>query len=151
MFSGCAPYLAVIARNTGANYIAGIEKNPVAHRYALENLKLNKIKNVELYCGDVRDIISHLKRKFDRILMPLPKGAEDFLDLALSACKKNSIIHFYDFEHENELSKGEEKVKEACKRNNKKVRILRTVKCGQYSPGKFRICVDFKLLENREE
>ena len=32
--------------------------------------------------------------------MPLPKGAETYLDLALNKIKKNGIIHFYDFEEE---------------------------------------------------
>ncbi|MBN2368657.1 class I SAM-dependent methyltransferase family protein [Candidatus Woesearchaeota archaeon] len=145
MFSGCGPYPIVLSRNTAAAKITGIEKNPIAHRYAESNATLNKTKNVTLLKGDVRKVLPELDEKFDRILMPLPKGAEDFLYLALAASKKGTIIHFYDFEHESELKKGEKKVKSACKENNKSCKILRTVKCGQYSPGKFRICVDFLI------
>ncbi|MBN2421869.1 class I SAM-dependent methyltransferase family protein [Candidatus Woesearchaeota archaeon] len=146
MFSGAAPYPIVISKNTKAKSISAIEKNPIAHKYALENLKLNKINNIELYCEDVKNIIPLLNKKFDRILMPLPKGAEDFLDLALSVSKKGTIIHFYDFEHEYELRKGDVKVKSSCIKANRKFKILKTVKCGQYSPGKFRLCIDFKLV-----
>lgn len=82
-------------------------------------------------------------QRFDRVLMPLPKGAESFLDLALDAAKQGSTINFYDFEHESELNFGEKKVLDACNRKRRRCKILKTVKCGQYSPGKFRICVDF--------
>lgn len=86
-----------------------------------------------------------LNKKFDRILMPLPKGGENFLGLALKYIKKKGIIHFYDFEHEGEFYKAEEKVKKACKEANKKFKILNTVKCGQYSPWFYRVCVDFEV------
>ena len=42
MFSGCAPFLCVIAKNSKAKTIIGVEINPTAHKYAIENLKLNK-------------------------------------------------------------------------------------------------------------
>jgi tRNA (guanine37-N1)-methyltransferase len=145
MFSGCAPYPVTLSKNTCARYILGIEKNPVAHRYAEKNISLNKTKNIELINGDVREVVPKLKKKFDRILMPLPKGAEDFLDLAFLASKPGATVHFYDFEHESELDSGEKKVLLAAIKYNKKVKIIRTVKCGQYSPGKYRICVDFVI------
>jgi tRNA (guanine37-N1)-methyltransferase len=75
--------------------------------------------------------------------MPLPKGAENYLDLALKFIKKNGVVHFYDFLHENEFSKAYDKIEKACKKSNKKCRILNTAKCGQYAPGFYRICVDF--------
>ena len=103
MFSGCGPYVCVIAKNTKAKEVYGVEINPIAHEYAEKNLLLNKIRNARLFLGDVRKIIPKLKKKFDRILMPLPKGAENFLDVALRAGKKGTIIHFYDFEHENDI------------------------------------------------
>ena len=80
MFSGCGVYPITIARNSKAKEIYGIEINPTAHKYALENLKLNKVEDkIKLYLGDVKKILPKLDRKFGRILMPLPKGAEDFL------------------------------------------------------------------------
>ena len=146
MFSGSGVYPIVISKNTQAKKIVAIEKNPIAHKYAIENLELNKTTNIELFLGDVNAIIPKLTEKFDRILMPLPKDAEDFLDLALTVSKKGTIIHFYDFEQEAELNKGQEKVKNACSHNKVKCKILKTVKCGQFSPGKFRICVDFQII-----
>ncbi|MEM4397007.1 MAG: 50S ribosomal protein L11 methyltransferase [Candidatus Woesearchaeota archaeon] len=148
MFSGSGIYPIVISKNTNAKLIYAIEKNPIAHKYAIENQKINKTKNIIFINGDVKKEIPKLKKKikFDRILMPLPKGAESFLDLAFSVSKKNTIIHFYDFEHENEINNAEEKIKKIAK---KKIfyKIKDIVKCGQYSPGKFRICVDFVITK----
>src|SRR3989338_5330260 len=88
MFSGCGPYPFVISKNSKAKEVYGVELNPVAHRYAIQNLKLNKTENVKLVRGNVRKIVPELKKKFDRIAMPLPKKGENYLDTALSASKK---------------------------------------------------------------
>lgn len=141
MFSGCGVYPIVISKNTKAKEIYGIEINPVAHKYALENLKLNKIGNVKLFLGDVKKIIPKLRKKFDRVLMPLPKGAEDYLDLALKAVKRKGIIHFYDFLHEDEFDKAINKIDKVVK----KYKIIKLVKCGQFSPRVYRVCVDFRV------
>jgi len=142
MFSGISIYSIVIAKNSSPKEIYAIEINPSAHKFAKENIMLNKINNIKLFKGDVRKIVPTLKKKFDRILMPLPKSAEKFLDIAKSVSKKGAIIHFYDSLPENEFSKAKEKVK----KHFKNVRFLRIVKCGQLSPGKFRICVDFMVI-----
>jgi tRNA (guanine37-N1)-methyltransferase len=143
MFSGCGPYPLVISKNTAAKKIVGIEKNSVAHKFAMENVQLNKAKNIELIQGDVREIIQKLEEKFDRIIMPLPKDADTFLDIAFKVSKKGTIIHLYGFEHETEIEKGTEKLHYACSRSNIKYEVLQVIKCGQYSPGKYRICIDF--------
>ncbi|MEA3378301.1 MAG: class I SAM-dependent methyltransferase family protein [Nanoarchaeota archaeon] len=142
MFSGVGPYPISIAKNSNAKNIIGIEINPKAHKYAEQNIELNKIKNVKVYLGDVKDIVPKLKEKFDRIIMPLPKTADTFLAAALAVAKKGTIIHLYDFLHETEIP---DKAIKKIKRYVKKFKILEVVKCGQYSPGKYRICIDFKL------
>ncbi|MEM4244982.1 MAG: class I SAM-dependent methyltransferase family protein [Candidatus Nanoarchaeia archaeon] len=142
MFSGVAPYPLVIAKNSSAKEVYGVEINPEAHKYALENVKLNKVKNIFLFKGNVRSVVPKLKKKFDRIVMPLPRTAENYLDLALSVAKKGSVIHFYDFEFEHDIDKAVEKVKKHCK----KCKILKVIRCGEYSPRKYRVCVDFKII-----
>ena len=80
--------------------------------------------------------------KFDRVLMPLPKNAENFLDLAIFSVKKKGTIHFYDFLHESEIpDEAIKKIKKHCK-----AKILNWVRCGQYSPRKYRVCIDFQPL-----
>src|SRR3989344_5254081 len=142
MFSGAAPLPVEIAKNTRAKSIVGVELNPIAHKLALENLILNKTNNVTLYRGDVRKTVPKLKIKFDRILMPLPKSAEDFLDLTKKVIKKNTIIHFYTFAQEKEFKDLNKKIK----KHFKKFKILKIVKCGNYAPFTYRVCIDFKVL-----
>ena len=146
MFSGVAPFCLVIAKNAKPNLVCGIEINPDAHKYALENVKLNKFENIKLYKGDVRLVVPRLKKKFDRIAMPLPIGGEDFLDVALKVIKKSGVIHFYDFEFEKEIDLAKQKVKKACDLSKKKCKILHVVKAGQVGPRNYRLCVDFKVV-----
>lgn len=149
MFSGCAPYPIALSKNTQAKQITGIEINPDGHKYGLENIELNKCKNIELICADVHDmapILSAQKKKFNRIIMPLPKTADEFLDDALVLSKKNTIIHFYDFLSEKNFDDAKNKIDVACKKNNIKYHILDIIKCGQHAPHVFRICVDFVIV-----
>jgi tRNA (guanine37-N1)-methyltransferase len=146
MFSGCGIYPIVLSKNTDASNMVGIEINPVAHKYALKNLVINKVNNVKFYLGNVTKVVPKLKEKFDRILMPLPKSAGDFLETAFLVSKKGTIIHFYDFSHEDEFDLVQKRVKAACKRAGFCYRKLGLVKCGQYSPHVYRICLDFKVL-----
>lgn len=142
MFSGVGPYPISISKNTEAKQIVCIEINPDAHKYAEQNIMLNKLKNVKAYLGDVRKVVPKLNMKFDRIIMPLPKTAEEFLPTALEASKKGTVIHLYDFSHEDDFPGSTiNKIRMYVKR----FKILEVVKCGQYSPGKFRVCADFAV------
>jgi tRNA (guanine37-N1)-methyltransferase len=144
MFSGIAPLPVVLAKNTEAKSITAIEINPEAHRYALENIRLNKIINVELIKGDVKKV--KLSQKFDRILMPLPKTGEQFLPMALYYSKKGAIIHYYDFLKEEEFEEEKKVIAEICRLNKKSCKILEIVKCGQYKPYVFRTCTDILVI-----
>ena len=144
MFSGSGIYPIVIAKNSKAKEVYGIEINPTAHKYALENVKLNKLEGkIKLFLGDVNKIMPSINNKFDRILMPLPKDAENFLDLALSKIKKKGIINFYNFAEEGKYEDILKIIQEKCKKSGKKCTVLNIVKCGQFSPRVNRICVDF--------
>jgi tRNA (guanine37-N1)-methyltransferase len=147
MFSGCGVYPLVISKNTNAKHITGIEINPVAHNYALQNVLLNKAENVSVFLGDVRNIIPKLREIYDRIVMPLPKQAENFLDVAFKVSKKGTIIHLYQFINENQIDEKEKEIKIICNRYNVGCQILNSVKCGQAAPHIFRVCIDFQITK----
>jgi tRNA (guanine37-N1)-methyltransferase len=144
MFSGAGPYVCVIAKNTKAKEVVGVEINPDGHRYAEENLKMNKIKTAGVYCGDAKTIVPTLG-KFDRILMPLPHSSEEFLDTAIRAANDGATIHFYRFLKEDEFQKAERWCKEACTRNRLKYTKQAFTLCGQSAPGTYRTCLDFRV------
>lgn len=143
MFSGIGIYPIVISRNSKPKEIYAVEFNPMAHKYAKENLTLNKVKNVKLFKNDVKYILPKIKLKFDRIIMPAPKNAEEYLHLIRKKITKKTIIHFYDFSQEKEFPKTSiEKIKKIFN----KIKVLNKVKCGAYSPYVYRVCIDFKVL-----
>jgi tRNA G37 N-methylase Trm5 len=85
--------------------------------------------------------------KYDEIYMPLPKDAELFLDCAFRSAAPGAIVHMYDFVHENDFpSKSENAIIKSAEKNKAKVEIIATRKVGQYSPRKYRVCCDFKIL-----
>ena len=92
--------------------------------------------------GDVKIAVPKIRVKFDRVLMPLPRGAENFLGIAISKLKKGGMLHFYDFLEQDKLEGAKTKVVEACGKARRKCRVINIVKCGQYGPRKLRICVD---------
>ncbi len=142
MFSGIAPYPLVIARLSQAYKIYGVEANPEAHKYAVENVKRNKLGHkIMLIKGDARKAVP--KIKFDRIVMPWPQKADKFLDVALKVAGKGTVIHFYDFQPEGKWDDAEKIVKAACQKAKKKCKILDVVECGQVGVRQNRVCVDF--------
>lgn len=148
MFSGIAPYPLVIAKNSPAKKIYAVEINPLAHQAALENVALNKLGDkINVYEGDVFHLLPKIRRKFDRIVMPLPKTGEDFLGLALGKSKPLTMIHFYSFLKEGEINKEAVKIRKLCRQWGREVRVSRKVKCGQFSPGTFRVCFDLKVIK----
>ncbi len=143
MFAGVGPYAVLIAKKRNPKEVIAVELNPDAVRYMGINVSLNRV-DVEVIEGDVRDETPKLGR-FNRIIMPLPKGAGDFLDVALPAVRKGGVIHFYDFS-----SNPEESIKKAefiTEKLGYWIEVLDAVKCGSYSPSINRICVDFRVWD----
>ena len=148
MFSGIGPYVVEIAKHKRPRVVVGVEANKAAHGYAVENASLNKVSElVKLHCGDVKRVMPAIGKKFDRIVMPLPKGAYDYLSLALKYAKKNAVVHYYDFLPAQDLPHvAKKRVKAAAEKAKKHVQIKKVVKCGQLAPRAYRVCVDFKVV-----
>ncbi|RME52415.1 class I SAM-dependent methyltransferase family protein [Candidatus Woesearchaeota archaeon] len=146
MFSGCAPYPCVIAKLAKPSEVIGIELNPQGHQFGLENVSLNKLQHVHLIQGDVRDKAPLLEGCFDRIVMPLPKAAETYLDVALPKIVQGGIIHLYQFVKEEMLHSRGEELKQAIKKEGFDASLLSAELCGQHAPGTFRVCYDIQIV-----
>ncbi|MEM2248813.1 MAG: class I SAM-dependent methyltransferase family protein [Candidatus Bathyarchaeia archaeon] len=117
MFAGVGCFSILIAKYSGAKKVYSIDINPDAVQYMRENAHLNKVADiVEPIEGDAKEVImSRLQNIADRVLMPLPEKAYEYLDYALASLKADGgIIHYYDFEHakrgENPIAKLANKV-----------------------------------------
>ena len=141
MFAGVGPYALLIAKKQPKAEIVGVEINPKAVGYMKENVELNKMKDrIQVYEGNVREIVPKLG-KFDRILMPLPKDAGEFLDVTKKAIKKGGIIHFYSFsDREDPFTSPIQRIREVFP----KARITYKGIVGNISPGRVRVVIDFK-------
>jgi len=150
MFSGIGAFPLVIAKNSQAETITGIEKNHFAHLYALKNLAANKkIRNVTFIEGDVLAVVPRFKNQFDRVIMPLPKGGENFLGIGLAALKKDSWLHFYDFQGRESFSRARKKIKSAGKEKGLVLVESNTIICGHCGPQTYRLCVEAKISSRK--
>ncbi len=102
MFAGVGCFSIMIAKTVSPVKVYSIDVNPTAVEYMEKNVKINKVQgNVFPILGDSKDIISsQLGGLADRVLMPLPEKALEYLPYALSALKPSGgMIHYYDFQH----------------------------------------------------
>ena len=95
MFAGVGPFSIPIAKLKGARVLS-CELNEYATRLHSENDALNKVERlIEVVNEDATNLPKTTKRRFDRVLMPLPSEANRFLPTALAMAKKGGIIHYY--------------------------------------------------------
>jgi tRNA (guanine37-N1)-methyltransferase len=148
MFSGILPFGIVIAKNQPkVKKVVGIEINPIAHEYAKENVRINKVSHLVIpMLGDVREKCKELKEKFDRIVMPLPFGSESFLDIAFKCLKNGGTIHFYSWGENKKVFENAIKIiEEEAKKANKKITIIEKRRLLQFKPRAYKVCIDFKV------
>ena len=93
MFAGVGPFAITLAGRARVVYAADI--NPGAVSLMMENITLNRVKNVLPFLADAGRLAGVLPRGFDRVVMNLPFGAVKFLDTALSLCTPGGTIHLY--------------------------------------------------------
>jgi len=169
MFAGVAPYPVVIAKNSKASVVYSNEINREANKYAELNIELNKLKGrVVLLPGDIKRVaktLSHtptqrkvvnsrtnsdsrlnIPKNFDTIVMPRPQLKDMFLKEAFLLSKKGTRIFYYDFCKEDEIPNLLERIKNEARKSKRKIKILRTKKAGEIAPYKYRVRIDFRML-----
>ena len=141
MFSGAAPYAIAIGKRHPHNKIVCVEINLKAVEYAAKSVRLNKLTNIKNICWDARKA---RLGEFDRIIMPLPETAVEFLDVAVFHSKKGTIIHLYGFARDfDELDK---KVREEAKTYNFRYKVIGRQKVLPYAPRVSKLRLDIKVL-----
>lgn len=148
MFSGVAPIPIRIAKSVSNVNVIGIEINPEAHRYAERNVRLNKLSDrIQLILGDVRDVCPTLERTFDRVLMPLPKGAHRFLDVGVQMVRKEGVLHLYHWAPEDDLfTEATALICAEAEKQMRTARFLSGVKVSLYSPKVCKVRVDSQIM-----
>jgi tRNA (guanine37-N1)-methyltransferase len=124
MFSGVGCFSILIAKAASDSKVYSIDVNPTAYACMQENVELNRVYNrVIPMLGDSKEIIiSQLQGVADRVLMPLPELALEYLPYALMALKPSGgWIHYFDFQH---AAKGEDPIEKTCKKVSERLDAL---------------------------
>jgi len=96
MFAGVGTYSIVIAKRHRDVLVYSSEINKDAYDYMVSNVALNKVQGrVAPLLGDCAEIWRRLVAGVDRVLMPLPERAKEYLQYAVKVCRPNAVIHYY--------------------------------------------------------
>jgi tRNA (guanine37-N1)-methyltransferase len=151
MFAGAGCFSIIIAKHSDAEKVYSIDINPVAVKSMQENVRLNRVYDkIVPMLGDAKDIIEkRLCHIADRVLMPLPEKACEYLPYALLALKRaGGWIHYYDFEHakknENPIVKIKLKVVEKFESLNADFQIPFEHVVRATGPNWYQIVLDIK-------
>lgn len=147
MFAGVGPYAIVIARLAKPSEVVGVELNPIAVKYFRKNIELNKVgKIVRVIEGDVRDVVPAIEGEFDRILMPSPYAAENFVPVISGKVKKGGFVHYYTFAGKEEERSLPGKIKELFKNHGIEAEVEQVRCCGNFAPYVYRYVLDLKVI-----
>ncbi|MDI9645771.1 MAG: class I SAM-dependent methyltransferase family protein [Archaeoglobales archaeon] len=144
MFAGVGPYPIIIAKHAKPKEVVAVELNPIAVEYLKKNVEMNKV-DVKVFEGDVRDVVPKLEGEFDRILMPAPHSAENFVYLLPEKVKSGSFVHYYTFESENKEGELPLKVKKLFADYGMLVEVKKVRKCGSFAPYVNRYVIDLEI------
>jgi tRNA (guanine37-N1)-methyltransferase len=152
MFAGAGLFSIIIAKRARPAKVVSIDINPSAYELMRENIRLNKVEDVvEPVLGDAAEVI---RRGYvgvaDRVLMPLPELAMEYLPVAVDALKGVGWIHVYEF---ISSESPEDALREAEERYARKLaglvegfsipfkRVVRSV-----GPMRYQVVLDIRVL-----
>lgn len=157
MFAGVGCFSILIAKSVESAKIYSIDINPAAIYFMEKNIQLNRVYNkVVPIEGDAKTLLENkFQRMADRVLMPLPEKAFEYLSSALLSLKKSGgWIHYYDFEYVKNTENPTEKtiVKVSQKLHDLNVlfdiptsRIVRSI-----GPNWYQVVLDIKILDKSD-
>ncbi|MAH42719.1 SAM-dependent methyltransferase [archaeon] len=145
-FAGIGPFAVVIAKKANPSLVIGIEINPDATKYFRKNVRLNKLTNVEVVEGDVKIQAPKYYQVADRIVMPLPETAHEFLEEAMNTLKPGGTCHMYTFASTKELIEKKQIIQKTADHMSIKVEVGDAHKVLQWGPDIWKYRIDFKKL-----
>jgi tRNA (guanine37-N1)-methyltransferase len=114
MFAGVGCFSIITAKHANPKKVFSIDVNPAAVQFMQENIRLNRVYGkVTPLLGDSKETVnSKLQMVADRVLMPLPAKALEYMPHALAALKASGgWIHYYGLEHAKKTESPNAKAK----------------------------------------
>lgn len=94
MFAGIGYFSLPMAVHSRPSRITAIEINPAAHRYLVENIRLNRVEDiVEPLLGDCAVLAP--KGEADRVIMGMVGITERYLRKGIETLRRGGILHYH--------------------------------------------------------
>ncbi|MCE4608871.1 MAG: class I SAM-dependent methyltransferase family protein [Desulfurococcales archaeon] len=159
MFAGAGLFSIIIAKHARPRKVYSIDINSYAYKFMKENIEMNKVEDIVVpMLGDAAEIIKEkLVSVADRVLMPLPELAIEYLPYAVLSIKGKGRIHVYLHinwvKEEDYLEKAEEEVSVALSRIPliKSFRIIGSRRVRPIGPRYEQVVVDVEVERNEQK
>ncbi|MHC1597438.1 MAG: class I SAM-dependent methyltransferase [Methermicoccaceae archaeon] len=139
MFAGVGPFSILVAKRSRTREVYAAEKNPVACELLRANIRRNRVENVHVFEGDVRE---HPKICAHAIIMNLPHSAPSFLDVALKSAAQDAHIFCYIISPKTQLKEDAARMCSGYPCVLEGVHIVKS-----YAPGVVMACVELVVGE----
>lgn len=157
MFAGAGLFSIIAACKSRPRTVYSIDVNPDAYRFMVENVRLNRVEDVVVpILGDAARVVEErLVRVADRVLMPLPELALEYLPYAVKALRGRGTVHVYLHVHyprgTDPLKTSERLVGEALKALGVRYKVVGSRRVRPVGPRTLQTVVDVVVESVKEE
>jgi tRNA (guanine37-N1)-methyltransferase len=143
MFAGVAPFSVMIAHYATPKIVYAVDKNPQAVHCAKHNIKLNNVLDkVEVIHADAKEIQTRIPTLADRIIMNLPFSVYSFFPDALTICREQTRMHYYEILKKDEVKRRIDDLKHIAKKHKYLLSEIKTKVLKTYTPREFYMGID---------
>jgi tRNA (guanine37-N1)-methyltransferase len=152
MFAGVGTFSIMMTKINKTCKVYSIDSNIVAVELCEINVRLNRVQDrvVSIYGDAAKVIKGTLVGQADRVLMPLPERAKEFVESAVLALKKKGVVHYFTHIKADSKKASQElalqNVHNAFSKYNHNVQEIRVVR--EVGPRIYQIVADISVREN---
>jgi tRNA (guanine37-N1)-methyltransferase len=152
MFAGVGTFSILMTKINKTCKVYSIDSNIVAVELCEINARLNRVQDrvVSIYGDAAKVIEGTLVGQADRVLMPLPERAKEFVESAVLALKKKGVVHYFTHIKADSKKASQElalqNVHNAFSKYNHNVQKIRVVR--EVGPRIYQIVADISVREN---
>ena len=150
LFAGVGPFALLIAKEHKNSNVVAIELNKSAYDSMLYNIRINRLSNVVPVLGDAKKEARKYRKFADRIVMPLPKDAYNFLGSANEMARDGCVVHYYAFSKSKDpYSLHMKRIHSFFSKHGKAVRFSSKRIVRTYSASEVEIVLDFRVFRQQ--